>query len=932
MVYAPSQASDPFEFVVNAAQTNNIELPDTFTIGNGGYRQAGSDLILTNENGQQGLIQDYFIHQPDALISQSGSLGFQMVQNLSGSLTPGQYAQTTSPAGLNESIGQIETLEGSVSAVRADGTATPLKVGDPVFQGDVIRTSDDANVGITFKDESAFSLDENGEIILDEMVYDPDTGEGSFTTSLASGVFSFVSGQIAKSNPDAMVLSTPVATIGIRGTQGVLHQSRGGELKAALLEEPGGFTGELILTNSAGSLILNQPNQYSAILSFDATPGQAVVLNITQITGSFGTTSIRTLNNVRRAATQRRATQKEEEAQANEQAAEQAQQDAEAAKAEAEALAAEAEALEQQAAELEGAEAEALLAEAAALAEQAALAEAQAADAIAEAEALAEQAALAAQAAEQAKAEAAAVAQAAQAFESTVSRIEQKLSQLINQQNQNTPPTNEADPNNTNDIVASLQKDLSSLGNQIEVITKTVVKTETETVKDDIKKDIETVLQSLDATQTGTAGSDTLTGSELRDGLAGLAGFDMLNGEAGDDAIVGGSGDDTIYGGDGNDFIHGDVPSDAANYEDLYDIVKNDTGVAGADYIQGGAGDDVIDGGGGDDIIHGNADNDTIYGGTGDDILSGDDGADTLVGGTGNDTLYGGDQDDTLSGEDGNDYLEGGNGNDTLLGGMQQDTLIGGNGNDVLMGNDGNDELHANDGDDKLLGGAGNDILYAGEGADTLLGGDGEDTIYAYSDGSQSTYVGENGTDTLDLKTNIDPDQHVLLSFTNNDSGSVSFIDNQNTSIGTDIFSSIENYTLTDNADTVILPGNFDPNGTGLTINGGNGNDILMLQGSSLDFENAPSLNISNFDVLNLSLSDTSIMIGDTFKNTGITTILGDSNDTVTLDQNWYNTESPYYDQALDIGFEIYQNGSYTLAIQQDINVPITLPDQGQGY
>jgi len=878
MVYAPSQASEPFDFVIDAAQTNNVELPDSFTISNGGFHQSGSDLILTGENGQQGLVQDYFIHHPETLISQSGAMGVEMVQNLSGSLTPGQYAQAAPTVGLSEGIGQVETLQGTASAVRADGTAVTLEIGDPVFQGDVIRTADNANIGITFKDESAFSLDENGEMVLDEMVYDPDSGEGSFSTSLTSGVVSFVSGQIAKANPDAMTLNTPVATIGIRGTQGVLEQSRGGELKAALLEEPGGLTGELILTNAAGSITLNQPNQYSAIISFDTTPAQTVVLNIAQITGSFGTASIRTLNNTRRIATQRKATQKEAEAQANEQAAEQAQQAAETAKAEAEALAAEAEALEQQAAELEGAEAEALLAEAAALAEQAALAEAQAADAIAEAEALAEQAALAAQAAEQAKAQAAAVAQASQAFESTISQIEQKLSQLVNQQNQNTPPPGDTNPTNPNDTIVSLQEDLSSLGKQIGVITKTIVNTETETVREDIKEDIETALKNLDTTQIGTSGEDALTGSELRDGLAGLDGSDMLEGEAGDDAIVGGSGDDTIYGGDGNDFIHGDVPSDAANYEDLYDIVKNDTGVAGADYIQGGAGDDVIDGGGGDDMIHGNADNDTIDGGTGDD------------------------------------------------------TLFGNSGNDILMGNDGNDELHGNDGDDKLLGGAGSDTLYAGEGADTLLGGDGDDTIFAYSDGSQSTYLGENGTDTLDLKTSIDPDQHVLLSFTNNDSGSVSFIDNQNTSIGTDIFSSIENYTLTDNADTLILSDNFDPNGTGLTIDGGDGNDILIFQGTALDFENAPSLNISNFDVLNLSQASTTIEIGNNFKNTGISIILGDSNDTVNLDGNyWYDTEEPYYDQALNTGFQVYQNGSYTLAIQQDINEQIILPDQGQG-
>ena len=122
----------------------------------------------------------------------------------------------------NEIIEQVETSQGSVIAVHADGTSTNLKVGAPVFEGDMITTENNSSIGIIFKDESSFSLDENGFIILDEMVYDADNAEGSFGSTLTSGVFSFVSGQIAKANPDAMVINTPVATIGIRVTQGVI--------------------------------------------------------------------------------------------------------------------------------------------------------------------------------------------------------------------------------------------------------------------------------------------------------------------------------------------------------------------------------------------------------------------------------------------------------------------------------------------------------------------------------------------------------------------------------------------------------------------------------------------------------------------------------------------------------------------------------------
>lgn len=825
MVYAPSHASDDFEFVINAAQTNNIELPDTFTIGSGGYHQAGRDLILTNENGQQGLVQDYFIHQPDALISQSGSLGFQMVQNLSGSLAPEQYVQATTPASLSESIGQIETLQGSVSAVHADGTTVTLKVGDPVFQGDVIRTSDNANVGITFKDESAFSLDENGEMILDEMVYDPDSGEGSFSTSLTSGVFSFVSGQIAKANPDAMTLNTPVATIGIRGTQGVLQQTRGGELKAALLEEAGGFTGELILTNSAGSITLNQPNQYSAILSFNTTPGQSVTLNLAQITGSFGTTSIRTLNNTRRAASQRKADQKQEEA---------------------EALAAQAEALEQQAAELEGAEAEALLAEAAAIAAAAEEAAAEAA---------------------QAKAELESVIEAGLAFESTLAEIQQSLEQLT-QEFQNINTNNDAGDNETDvsDILKNIQTNVGKLNTTIEQIVAAEVESQTETTQEEIAEKVEDAIKDIENSISGTSDYDYIEGdNSLNDGIVGLGGDDTIYGYGGNDVISGGSGNDAIFGGEGNDFIHGDIPT-GNSFKDILSSLGDDSGY-GKDTIYGGDGNDAISGGGDDDFLDGGSDNDTLEGG---------DGNDTLEGGTGN---------DTLKGDAGNDILKGGEGNDTLL------------------------------------GGTGDDSLYAGDGKDTLLGGEGNDTFYANSDASQNTYVGESGTDTLDLNTTIDYGEHVTLSFTDNNTGSITYTDAQNTTVGTDIFTTIEKFELGYNNDTVTLSENIDPNGNALTIDGGDGHDTLVLQGTSFNFENSPSINFSNFEVLNLSQADTNITIGHNFRSTGIVAITGDSNDSVTLDNYWNDTQQSYYDQMSDTYFRVYQNDGYTISIQEDINI-----------
>ena len=103
-------------------------------------------------------------------------------------------------------------------AIRANGTKVELSEGDPVFQGDILQSGAGGSLGIVLADETTFSMAENGRMVLDEMVYDPSTQEGSISMSVLQGVFTFVSGQVAKVDPDAMALKTPVATIGIRGT------------------------------------------------------------------------------------------------------------------------------------------------------------------------------------------------------------------------------------------------------------------------------------------------------------------------------------------------------------------------------------------------------------------------------------------------------------------------------------------------------------------------------------------------------------------------------------------------------------------------------------------------------------------------------------------------------------------------------------------
>ncbi len=185
-------------------------------------------------------------------------------------------------------IGTVDTTSGSVVATRVDGSKVELEPGSPVFQGDVIETSDSGSVGVTLADETTFSMAENGNMVLDEMVYDPATQEGSVSISAVEGVFTFVSGQIAKTDPDAMTLNTPVATIGIRGTQVGLDVGEGADTTVVLMEEADGFVGEVVVSNAAGVQILNTAFQGTQISDATSAPTAQFSVDKSDLLEQFG--------------------------------------------------------------------------------------------------------------------------------------------------------------------------------------------------------------------------------------------------------------------------------------------------------------------------------------------------------------------------------------------------------------------------------------------------------------------------------------------------------------------------------------------------------------------------------------------------------------------------------------------------------------------
>jgi hypothetical protein len=115
-------------------------------------------------------------------------------------------------------VGYVKTVAGDAVVVTA-GQTQKAAVGTPVHVGSLLRTGAQSSLGVTFKDETVMSFGPNTELTVDEYLYEPSRGKLRMNSKLAKGSLNYVSGVIAKLQPDAVSVQTPSGLIGVRGTQ-----------------------------------------------------------------------------------------------------------------------------------------------------------------------------------------------------------------------------------------------------------------------------------------------------------------------------------------------------------------------------------------------------------------------------------------------------------------------------------------------------------------------------------------------------------------------------------------------------------------------------------------------------------------------------------------------------------------------------------------
>jgi FecR protein len=177
-------------------------------------------------------------------------------------------------------IGQVATLQGSASVTRGNpGKVAALRISDPIFEHDTLVTGPDAALGITFDDQTTFSLSANTRIVVDAFVYQKGGARNAATFNVAVGTAAFVASLVAKTGD--MKVTTPAATLGIRGTTGVVEVPAGGagagaaEPKIKLYADANGHVGQIEVFNRQGGR-LGTLTQSASAFTITREPGGGV--------------------------------------------------------------------------------------------------------------------------------------------------------------------------------------------------------------------------------------------------------------------------------------------------------------------------------------------------------------------------------------------------------------------------------------------------------------------------------------------------------------------------------------------------------------------------------------------------------------------------------------------------------------------------------
>lgn len=128
-------------------------------------------------------------------------------------------------------VGNVLIARGQALAVSPDSSSRKLAAGDHVFIGDKLITGADGFIRLHMIDDATLDLRCFSIMVIEDYAIKSNVGENRSVINLLKGSLKKVTGEIGKWKEDVYQLKTPVASIGVRGTEYALRvfQSKGCE-------------------------------------------------------------------------------------------------------------------------------------------------------------------------------------------------------------------------------------------------------------------------------------------------------------------------------------------------------------------------------------------------------------------------------------------------------------------------------------------------------------------------------------------------------------------------------------------------------------------------------------------------------------------------------------------------------------------------------
>jgi len=180
-------------------------------------------------------------------------------------------------------VGKVSQQTGPTEIVR-NNKSNPSSVNSTLEMNDTVITAK-SSAQLVFEDNTTVKMTEQSKLIIDDFVYDPKKGTGKLAVKVALGTARYISGQIAKSNPQSVNVQTPTASIAVRGTDFSMTVDELGRSLVVLLpscDSKGCVTGAISVSNDAGTVFMDVAYQTTLVSSVSSPPTAPQILQLDQ--------------------------------------------------------------------------------------------------------------------------------------------------------------------------------------------------------------------------------------------------------------------------------------------------------------------------------------------------------------------------------------------------------------------------------------------------------------------------------------------------------------------------------------------------------------------------------------------------------------------------------------------------------------------------